>query len=109
MEMQVRAMNTSTELNSVNAQESALNRKIRLSEATEMELKEVNGNDLDARVWQGIGKMFLASTVKDQIEQLERERKDYKEQIVALGKKKFYLETTLKNVSTALNELKIKQ
>lgn len=113
--MQVRAMNTSNELNAVKAQESSLQRKIRLSEATEAELKDsttgsnTNKNSEEpARVWAGIGKMFLITTVQDQLEELRAERTAYADQLSALGKKKVYLETTLTNVMAAMKELNIK-
>lgn len=109
MDMQVRAMNTNAELSSVKAQEASLQRKIKLSEATEHDLIESTGNDKSARVWQGVGKMFLAVTVEDQTKQLRQERSDYADQIAALGKKKQYLETTYTNLTNALAEVTIKR
>lgn len=109
MDMQLRAMTTSSELAAVKNQEAALQRKIRLSEATEAELVETTGGDGSAQIWQGVGKMFLAISVDDQKAQLKKERAEYSEQIVALGKKKLYLETTFKNLTSALNELTLRK
>lgn len=109
VDMQVRAMNTNSELASVKAQEASLQRKIKLSEATEQELIESTGNDGKARVWQGIGKMFLAVTVDDQTKQLRKERAEYADQISALGKKKIYLETTYNNLTNALADFTMKK
>lgn len=112
MEMQMRAMSASSELNAVKTQEASLQRKIRLSEATEAELVETtaaSGDDGESRIWQGVGKMFLSCSVTEQTKQLQQERADYNEQIIALGKKKLYLETTYKNVTAALNELTLRK
>lgn len=103
----MRALSTSTELNAIKNQEASLQRKIRLSEATEAELVEITTDD--ARIWQGVGKMFLSCSVADQTKQLQKERAEYNDQISALGKKKLYLETTYKNVTAALNELTLRK
>lgn len=102
-------MSTSSELTAVKNQEASLQRKIRLSEATQAELVDTTGHDGSARIWQGVGKMFLAVTVDDQTTLLKKERAEYADQINALGKKKLYLEATHKNLTLALNELTIQR
>lgn len=99
-------MAVSQELQVVKQQEAALARRIKLSEATESQLKEITGskssNDSVPTVWKGVGKMFLSTSLDDQVAEMSKERNEYKDQISALGKKKIYLETTYTNVVAAL-------
>lgn len=105
-EMQIKAMAVSQELQVVKQQEAALARRIKLSEATENQLKEITGskssNDSVPTVWKGVGKMFISTSLDDQVTEMSKERNEYKDQISALGKKKYYLETTYTNVVAAL-------
>lgn len=77
----------------------------KLGEATQSQLNEQIGGDMKTRVWQGVGKMFMATDAGSYAKSIEAEGKSVDEQISALEKKQNYLETTLKNLTDALNEV----
>lgn len=92
---------TQQELQSVKSQIAQRNREIKIAEATETELKQ-EGVD---NVWEGVGKMFMNTSLDDYIKSLQNDRASIKEDISALEKKQHYLETTFKNVNDAINEM----
>lgn len=105
--MQFKILSTSTEMQAVQQQEATILRRIKLSETTEKQINELTQNKPDTTVWKGVGKMFLSTTVADQIQDLEKERKEYQEQLSALKKKQNYLENTYKNLTSAFQNISV--
>lgn len=105
-------MAVSQELQLVKQQEATCSRRIKISEATEQQIKETADNSKSTTpgptIWKGVGKMFLSTTVDEQVSELKKERTSYKEQISALDKKKTYLETTQTNLVNGLEAMTIK-
>lgn len=92
---------TQQELQSVKSQIAQRNREIQLAEVTEKELK---GEGVDT-VWEGVGKIFMSTSLDDYLKKLENDKASIKDDISALDKKQHYLETTFKNVNEAITEM----
>lgn len=92
---------TQQELQSVKSQIAQRNREIQLAEVTEKELK---GEGVDT-VWEGVGKIFMSTSLDDYLKGLENDKSSIKDDINALNKKQHYLETTFKNVNDAITEM----
>lgn len=110
--MQMNAFALSRDLEALSRQEDALTRRRNLSTATENQIKELAHYDEkgpDSIVWKGIGKMFLSTPISGQLQEMASERTQYKEQLDALSKKKYYLETTQTNLTNALSSLSVKK
>jgi prefoldin subunit 1 len=103
-EVEQKYAQTQAELQSVKAQIAAKTREIKLIDVTETQLKE-QVPDPDTRVWRGVGKMFLSMDFGSYMQSLEKDKKDSQEQTAALKKKEQYLETTHKNLTTAITEI----
>lgn len=102
-EFQQKYVETQRDLQSIKGQINARTREIKLSEATEAQLKEqVKDNDT---VWKGVGKMFLSTIAGDYVQSLDKERLDAKEQLETLKKKEKYLENTFTNLNKAISEI----
>lgn len=118
IDMQFKAISVSKELQSVSMQEAEIMRRIKLSEAIENQIKEISSpdtnntnkisNEISPTIWRGVGKMFLSTSMENQIESMIKERKEYKDQLSALEKKHNYLEHTYKNLTGALQNLMVK-
>jgi prefoldin subunit 1 len=102
-EVQQKYLETQSDLQSVGAQISSKTREIKLSEATEAQLKEQT-KESDT-VWKGVGKMFLGTSASEYIKSVEAERQASKEQLDALKKKQTYLESTFNNLNKAISEI----
>lgn len=102
-EVQQKYIDTQADLQAVSAQISAKTRQIKLSEATEAQLKEEAKDD--DTVWKGVGKMFLGTTRSEYLKTIEKERKGDSEQLEALKKKQTYLESTFNNLNKAISEI----
>ncbi|KAA8916550.1 hypothetical protein TRICI_001304 [Trichomonascus ciferrii] len=94
-------LQTQQELQSVKSQIAQRNREIQLAEVTEKELKS-EGVDT---VWEGVGKIFMSTSLDDYLKSLENDKASIKDDITALNKKQHYLETTFKNVNDAITEM----
>lgn len=110
--MQLKALSVSKELQAVKVQQASLARRIKLSEATEQQIKETASTASDASppvtIWKGVGKMFLSTSLDDQFSSMSDERQELKDQISALDKKNHYLETTYQNLTNSLASISIK-
>lgn len=95
---------TQAQLQSVKAQIAACQRTTKLNEATQKQLDQAVSGD-DARVWQGVGKMFVSSNVKEYKKELDNESKNAQDTLKALNTKQRYLEQTYENVTKAIAEI----
>ncbi|KAJ9215208.1 hypothetical protein DTO166G4_3286 [Paecilomyces variotii] len=93
-EIESRAIVSQQQLGLVKAQIGAKQRDIRLLELTSTEL---GGLPKETNVYEGVGKMFVATPISSVNKRLESETRELKTDITDLEKKLHYLETTHKN------------
>lgn len=102
-DLQQQMLQTRSELQSVRAQIAALQRNLQLAELTKGQIQsEVSS---DERVWQAVGRMFVASTAEKYNQSVEGRGKEIQQQIDALNKKQRYYEVTVENLTNAMKEL----
>ncbi|KAN0069772.1 Prefoldin [Elaphomyces granulatus] len=93
-EIETRAITAQQQINVVKAQISAKQRDLRLLQLTS---KEIGSLPKNTNVYEGVGKMFMATPVLVIDKRLSREADELKSDITNLEKKLHYLETTHKN------------
>ncbi|KAK2750832.1 hypothetical protein FQN55_001844 [Onygenales sp. PD_40] len=93
-EIESRAIAAQQQINIVKAQISTKQREMRLLELTSSEIGQLSK---DTNVYEGVGKMFIASPITNVNTRLSTETGELKTDISNLEKKLHYLETTHKN------------
>ncbi|KAL1964661.1 hypothetical protein VTN77DRAFT_6687 [Rasamsonia byssochlamydoides] len=93
-EIETRAVAAQQQINLVKAQISSKQRDVRLVQLT---ANEIGSLPKDTNVYEGVGKMFVATPIPVIDKRLSKETEDLKSDISNLEKKLHYLETTHKN------------
>lgn len=93
-EVESQALISQQQIGIVRSQISAKQRDIRLQKLTADELGQLPPS---TKVYEGVGKMFVATRTSTIDERLSGETKTLKDDIAALEKRLHYLETTHKN------------
>ncbi|KAH3680641.1 hypothetical protein WICMUC_000198 [Wickerhamomyces mucosus] len=76
------------------------------SRIADLTIKELNDNGSENNtVWEGIGKMFLASNIKNYEERLNIDKKIIDDQVKALNIKKNYLTTSIEKTSKSMKAI----
>lgn len=100
-DMQQRMLETQGELQSVRARLSTLQQSkkvLALAQAHVSEKEDVT------KVWQGVGKMFLAVSKDNYADETAAQIKSYDEQVSSLEKKELYYKTTLDKMLLAVQK-----
>ncbi|KAL2004069.1 hypothetical protein VTN02DRAFT_574 [Thermoascus thermophilus] len=93
-EIESRAIASQQQINVVKAQITAKQRDVRLLQLT---ATEIGSMPKDTNVYEGVGKMFVATPMSVVDKRLSSETAELKSDITNLEKKLHYLETTHKN------------
>ncbi|KAL2218159.1 prefoldin subunit 1, partial [Thermoascus aurantiacus ATCC 26904] len=93
-EIESRAFVAQQQINVVKAQISAKQRDVRILQLTS---NEISSLPKDTNVYEGVGKMFVATPISTVEKRLSSEMEEIKSDITNLEKKLQYLETTQKN------------
>ncbi|EGD99879.1 prefoldin subunit 1 [Trichophyton tonsurans CBS 112818] len=93
-EIESQAVAAQQQINVVRTQITAKQREMRLLELTSGEIGQV---PKDTNVYEGVGKMFVATPIDKVNTRLSKETKELKIEIATLEKRLHYLETTHKN------------
>ncbi|MCJ1311481.1 hypothetical protein MMC25_005153 [Agyrium rufum] len=101
-EIETQAILAQREINVVKSNIAVKQRDVRLLELTSTELKSL---PKETKVYEGVGKMFLAQPGKSVSERLSKQTTDLKGDITNLNKKLHYLETTHKNSRTHIDQI----
>ena len=102
-EVESRATTSAHQLTLVKSQLAAKQRDVRLLTLTASELSSSVGPD--ARVYEGVGRMFILESLADVIARLEREKGKGEMELKALKTKVTYLETTHENAKENLERM----
>ncbi|KAF4556972.1 Prefoldin subunit 1-like protein [Elsinoe fawcettii] len=86
----------------VKSQIDASKREVRMIDLMN---KEIASLPEDAKLYEGVGKMFVASPTTDVNKRLEKEKKDLNAKLENLDKKYTFLETTYKNSQEHLDKV----
>ncbi|KAF2223112.1 Prefoldin [Elsinoe ampelina] len=86
----------------VKSQIDASKREIRMIDLMNKEIDSLPG---DAKLYEGVGKMFVASPTADVNTRLVKEKKDLNAKLDNLDKKYTFLETTYKNSQEHLDKV----
>ncbi|TKX22365.1 putative prefoldin subunit 1 [Elsinoe australis] len=86
----------------VKSQIDSSKREIRMIDLTN---KEISTLPKDAKLYEGVGKMFVASPTPDVNARLDKEKKELTAKLENLDKKYTFLETTFKNSQEHLDKV----
>ncbi|PGH12091.1 hypothetical protein AJ79_04490 [Helicocarpus griseus UAMH5409] len=101
-EIETRAIAAQQQINIVKAQITGKQRELRLLELTSNEIGQI---PKDTNVYEGVGKMFVASPITNVNKRLSTETGELKTDITNLEKKLHYLETTHKNSKSHIEQI----
>ena len=104
MDLRMQYMQTKKDYGLTQAEANKLQREIKVSELTRSELGSLPENS-DARMYQGIGKMFMLSTREAVFATLDKTIKDSQSKEADCSKKASYLENRLKSQEQNIREL----
>mmetsp|Transcript_28200 Transcript_28200/g.57245 ORF Transcript_28200/g.57245 Transcript_28200/m.57245 type:complete len:110 (-) Transcript_28200:1491-1820(-) len=104
MDLRQQYTQTKRDYGAAQAEVNKLQREIKVSEITKSELDSLPENS-DAKMYQGVGKMFMLSTREDVISDLEKTMKESKSKEGDTSKKLSYLENRLKSQEQNIREL----
>ena len=104
MDLRQQYTQTKRDYGTAQAEVNKLQREIKVSEITKSELDSLPENS-DAKMYQGVGKMFMLSTREDVISDLEKTTKESKSKEGDMSKKLSYLENRLKSQEQNIREL----
>ncbi|KAL1953625.1 hypothetical protein VTO42DRAFT_2411 [Malbranchea cinnamomea] len=101
-EIETQAIAAQQQINVVKAQITAKQRDVRLLELTSNEIKLIPE---DTNVYEGVGKMFVATPIASVTKRLGKEVQDAKAEVGNLEKRLHYLETTQKNSREHIDQI----
>ncbi|PGH32677.1 prefoldin subunit 1 [[Emmonsia] crescens] len=101
-EIESRAIAAQQQINVVKAQITGKQRELRLLELTSSEISQL---PKETNVYEGVGKMFVASPITNVNKRLSTEKGELKTDISNLEKKLHYLETTHKNSRQHIDQI----
>ncbi len=101
-EMQVKMVQTKSQMKLITTQTDALKRQIQHSKLTEAEIGALAD---DVRMYEGIGRMFVLSDKSGILKTLGEKGKGCEAKIATLEKSKDYLEKSEKDCQNSLREL----
>ena len=101
-EMQVKLLNTKSQMKVIASQTEHLKRQIQHSKLTEAEITALADN---VRMYEGVGRMFCLSNRSAILKNLEEKGKVCDQKITSLEKSKEYLEKSQKDSENSLREL----
>ncbi|EEH17991.1 hypothetical protein PABG_00554 [Paracoccidioides brasiliensis Pb03] len=101
-EIETRAIAARQQINVVKSQISGKQRELRLLELTSSEISQL---PKETNVYEGVGKMFVASPITTVNKRLSTETNALKTDIAGLEKKLHYLETTHKNSRQHIDQI----
>ena len=104
MDLRMQYIQTKKDFGTTQAEVNKLQREIKVSELTRSELESFPENS-DAKMYQGIGKMFMLSTREDIFTNLNKTIKDSQSKETDCSKKMSYLENRLKSQEQNIREL----
>ena len=93
-EVESQALQSQQQINIIKSQISSKQRDVRLNQLTLTELGQLSR---DTKVYEGVGKMFVAMPVSTIDARMSKESANLKAETTALEKRLHYLETTHKN------------
>lgn len=97
MEMDNQLNKSRAELSMCELQLSRVDTNLSLIKQTNKSLSSTCNTQDNERVWQGIGKAFIATDVNTYLDEVKNDEKEFLDNKKSLETKKHYLETTLKN------------
>ncbi len=101
-EMQVKILNTKSQMKIISTQTEHLKRQIQHSKLTETELTSLAES---VRMYEGVGRMFVLSDKANVLQNLTEKGKTCEQKIAGLEKSKEYLEKSQKESENNLREL----
>lgn len=101
--MDAQLKKNSQDLELVTVQIQRKNQSAKIADISLRELQE-NGSNRDL-VWEGVGKMFLSSNIKDYEERLEADKKEIKDQLKNMEIKRNYLQTSVENTAKSMQRI----
>jgi chaperonin cofactor prefoldin len=104
MDLRMQYIQTKKDFGTTQAEANKLQREIKVSELTRSELESLPESS-DAKMYQGIGKMFLLSSREAVFDSLDKTIKDSQSKEADCSKKISYLENRLKSQEQNIREL----
>ncbi|CAK9438552.1 uncharacterized protein LODBEIA_P27760 [Lodderomyces beijingensis] len=103
IEMDNQLNKSRAELSMVNLQLDRVNTNLNVISSTTARLNSLNKPE--ERVWQGLGKAFVAKETKAYLDELKTDEKEYKETQRGLKIKQNYIETTLEKTIDGMTKI----
>ncbi|CCU75315.1 putative prefoldin subunit 1 [Blumeria hordei DH14] len=101
-EIETQAVQAQQQLNVVKSQIKMKQREVRMLDLTATEVSQLPSK---TKVYEGVGKMFVFSPMSDVEKRLQTEQSQIQGELVGLGKKLQYLETTYKNSREHIDQI----